>query len=195
LISRAYLQGLHDKFVAAEPPERRGSCNTLELVRRDLITLVDHLLINRKPEPSLRLERPSEFSTTKYANQPIIGAWSETWTVSQCGTMVRRGLVMLKTSSGDLAAMPEVPGTTLTDLRLQIDTLKIGLPAFNIPKCDQTHFTIMDVEVLDASQIAQHDWREKWTILLCGQLCSRVVHYGPGGPGGGTNISISASPG
>jgi hypothetical protein len=195
LISPAYLQLLHDKFVAAEPPERRGSCTTMDLIRRDVVMPVDHLLINRKPEPSLRLDRPTEFAATKYAGQPIIGAWSETWTLSMCGTTVRRGLVMAKTANGNIEAMAQVPGLTLTDLRLQIDTLKIGLPAFNIPKCDQTHFTVMDVEVVDASQIAQHNWREKWTILMCGELRSRIVHYGPGGPGGGTNISLSASPG
>jgi hypothetical protein len=196
LNSATYLQFLMAKFLQLEPVARKGSCADLQPMRRDLIVLVDHLLVNRRPDGKTRLERTEEFASSTYSNK-YVGAWGETWRFSACGQTVRRGVVVLKTVGGDLEAIPLVPGTTLTDLRLQIDTLKIALPAFTVAGCQERNFTIMDVQVLDAAKIAEHQWSERWTLQRCGQQVSRQIDFAPGAPGtnaGGTTIIVKGAP-
>ena len=190
LNSADYLAFLKGQFVKYEPAVRLGDCQSFAPDKRVTVTLADHLLRRVLPDGKTPLIRQEEFASNAYS-KAMTGAWVEQWDASMCGKTVRRGLVVFKTAEGQLSASPTVPGNTLADMRLQIDTLKIGLPAFLLPRCEVKNYAVLDTQVLDASKLLLHSWTEKWTITQCGQTASRIVEYGPAFDGG-TNIVVSS---
>lgn len=187
LTSTAYLDLVKAKLIAFEPAVRMGDCKSFTPAERTSVTLLDHLLRGVHPDGKTPLERSQEFQSSHYSDS-LLGAWSETWTASMCGKTVVRRLTMLRKKDGTLDAMPQVPGATLADARLQIDTLKIGLPTFLLPRCDDAQFAVLDTEPVDVGLPLK--WNEKWTLTRCGTTAARIISY-LRTPDGGTNISVS----
>jgi hypothetical protein len=188
LSSSDYLALVKAKLVSFEPAVRMGDCKTFTPLERSSVTLLDHVMRGVDPDGKTPLERKEEFQASSYS-RALLGAWTETWTASMCGKTVVRRLTMMRKAEGTLDAMPQVPGATLADFRLQIDTLKIGLPAFLLPSCEDARFAVLDTSPVEVNPPLR--WTEKWTLTRCGTTASRIVSY-LRTPDGGTNISVSS---
>lgn len=188
LTSPEYLDFVKAKFVSFEPAVRMGTCTSFAPVERTAVLLLDHLLRGVEPDGRTPLQRDAEFQSNHYS-AALLGAWSEVWTASMCGKTVIRRLTMMRKKDGAIDAMPQVPGATLTDPRLQIDTLKIGLPAFLLPRCEKVEFAVLDTEPVNVELPSK--WSEKWTLTRCGTTATRIVNY-LRTPDGGTNVAVSS---
>ncbi len=188
LNSASYIEFLKNKFVESEPAERLAGCKTFVPQNRIRVHLADHILRLRAPDGTTPLIREDEFKSSSYSDK-FTGAWSEIWDMEMCGKTVRRGVVILKGTSGELLAMPMVPGT-LADMRLQIDTLKITLGAFLVAGCKENRFAIIGAEPVDTSQFAFRIWKEAWTISRCGTSVTRIITFAPGAAPGGSMVTV-----
>jgi hypothetical protein len=188
LSSPDYLSFVKAQFLKYEPAVRMSECKVFTPSERMSVTLLDHLMRGAQPDGKTGLAREKEFASSHYSDA-YVGAWSENWAASMCGQTVLRGLAILKKKDGTLDVMPQVPGRTRADLRLQIDTLKIGLPAFLLPRCEVANFAVLDTEVVDV--VLPVKWTEKWTLTRCGKAVSRIVTYMPTADGG-ANIMVPA---
>jgi hypothetical protein len=187
LTSPDYLALVKAKLVSFEPAVRMGDCKTFAPLERRSVMLLDHLMRGVEPDGKAALDRKDEFQADAYS-RALLGAWTETWTASMCGKTVVRRLTMMRKADGTLDAMPQVPGATLADFRLQIDTLKIGLPAFLLPRCEDAQFAVLDTVPVEVNLPLR--WTEKWTLTRCGTTAARIISY-LHTPDGGTNISVS----
>lgn len=186
--SADYLDFLKAQFIKYEPAVRMGDCHSFTPTTRISVMLADYLARRIEPDGKTPLIRKDEFAKSTYSSANT-GSWTEVWDASMCGKTVRRGLIVFRSVQGPLVAMPMVGGNTLADMRLQVDTLKMGLPAFLLPRCEQSNFAVLDTILVDASKLRMHIWTEKWTLTRCGQTASRIINYGPA-LDGGTTISV-----
>ena len=146
----------------------------------------------RKPISRTLIEiiKPPHFA--KDATKPDAGFWGERVELDRCGTRGVQTVYFEVKDKVDLA--PAVPGRTMANLYLQVDTGKAVIEA-DLRK----EKTCRAREILDSAVIAPPAkpggrWVERWTVIACGVQRTHDVTFTPK-PNGEIAFSVGPSKG
>lgn len=154
--------------------------------------------IKLKSDSKFKLLSPFEFSGD--AKKPTKGAWIETLTVDSCG-VERRHNIQSIVADGKVQMIGKLNGTTISNLLLQRDAVKIAETAARQKvggPCDKS--TVLDTEFksLEGEPIANAKdgpksrvWKETWTVWTCGKEVLLPLTFTPDATG--TAIAADAT--
>lgn len=135
---------------------------------------------------------------------PVAGAWKESVTQAGCdATRVLNALTTVR-ANGTLDTRPLLPGTTITDLKLQQDSVQYAAAGMGeMPDgCEQggiadTAFDGMDGQPPGAKPppgAALRPWTETWTLQACGKRAQVRMRFTPDATGIGIQATPAAPP-
>lgn len=122
--------------------------------------------------------------------------WIEILNIEGCKTPYRRGVVVFLIK-GQPKFMPILHGTSKADPFLQVDVMRMLLPAARAQASKKNCANAKDVRILGAKLTTETRtnmgpvWNETWRIADCRGVKDYTVRFAPS-PRGGTTIRISS---
>lgn len=168
--SKAYVDAL---LAAVMDQDKRlwPSCDKRTPISRTLIEII----------------KPPTFA--KEAEQPTDGFWGERVELDRCGS---RGVQTVYFQAGDkIDVAPGLPGRTLANLYLQVDTGKAVIEADLSKEKTCRAREIIDSAVITPPAAPGSRWVERWTVIACGVMRSHDVTFTPKGEG---DITFAVTP-
>ncbi|MGE5148204.1 MAG: hypothetical protein ACM3N5_15735 [Candidatus Eiseniibacteriota bacterium] len=146
----------------------------------------------RKPISRTLIEviQPPHFA--KDAKQPDAGFWGERVELDRCGARGVQTVYFQVKDKVDLA--PGVPGRTLANLYLQVDTGKAVIEADLTRERTCRAREILDSAVITPPASPGARWVERWTVIACGVQRTHDVTFTPK-PDGEIAFSVGPSKG
>ncbi|HVO13876.1 MAG TPA: hypothetical protein VMV26_01625 [Alphaproteobacteria bacterium] len=135
------------------------SCDTRKPISRTLVEII----------------KPPQFG--KDGKQPTAGFWGERVELDRCGTRGAQTVYFDVKDKINLA--PGLPGRTLANLYLQVDTGKAVIDADLKKEKTCTAREIVDSAVLTPPPSPGAPWVERWTVAACGVLRPHDVTFTP----------------
>ena len=131
----------------------------------------------RKPISRTLIEiiKPPHFA--KDATKPDAGFWGERVELDRCGTRGVQTVYFEVKDKVDLA--PGVPGRTLANLYLQVDTGKAVIEADLRKERTCRAREILDSAVISPPAKPGDRWVERWTVIACGVKRTHDVTFTP----------------
>ena len=127
----------------------------------------------------IEIIQPPEFA--KEGEQPKAGFWGERVELDRCGT---RGVQTVYFEAKDkVNVAPGLPGRTLANLYLQVDTGKAVIQADLAKEKTCRAREIIDSAVITPPAAAGGRWVERWTVIACGVTRAHDVTFTPKGEG------------
>ena len=123
----------------------------------------------------IELIKPPEFG--KDGDQPTAGFWGERVELDRCGTKGVQTVYFEVKDKIDVA--PGLPGRTLANLYLQVDTAKAVIDADLSKEKTCRAREIIDSAVVTPPAEAGARWVERWTVIACGVMRSHDVTFSP----------------
>jgi hypothetical protein len=139
------------------------SCDTRKPISRTLVEII----------------KPPQFG--KDGKQPTAGFWGERVELDRCGVRGVQTVYFQVKDKIDLA--PGLPGRTLANLYLQVDTGKAVIEADLKKEKTCTAREIVDSAVVTPPASPGGPWIERWTVAACGVLRAHDVTFTPKGDG------------
>jgi hypothetical protein len=150
------------------------NCDKRTPVSRTLVEVIRSPLFNKDPK------------------QPSSGFWGERVELDRCGTRGVQTVYFEVKDKIDIA--PGLPGRTLANLYLQVDTGKAVIDADLASEKTCRAREIVDSAVLTPPAAAGGRWVERWTVAACGVLRTHDVTFTPK-PDGDITFAVTPSKG
>ena len=128
----------------------------------------------------------------KDAKQPDDGFWGERVELDRCGTRGVQTVYFQARDKIDLA--PGVPGRTLANLYLQVDTSKAVIDADLVKEKTCRAREIIDSAVVTPPGAPGSRWVERWSVIACGTTRTHDVTFTPK-PDGEIAFTVSITKG
>ncbi len=111
---------------------------------------------------------------------PVSGRWSMRYAMEACGEVGFRNIDMRVVGNGGIALDPLVPGSTLTDAKLQADVERSFDMAGKVimPDCNQP-VVVRQTEVRVYPKAPKDRWQEVLIGAMCGRDIVQVVEFLP----------------
>jgi hypothetical protein len=135
----------------------------------------------------IEIIRPPKF--TKERAEPIEGFWGERVELDRCGTRGVQTVYFEAKEKIDVA--PGLPGRTLANLYLQVDTGKAVIQADLAREKTCRAREIIDSKVITPPAETGGRWVERWTVIACGVKRDHDVTFTPRGE---DDITFAVSP-
>ena len=126
---------------------------------------------------------------TDAAGRLTAGAWKETVQQAGCGATRLLNALTTVQPDGTLQTQPLLPGTTITDPRLQQDSVQYAAAGMGEmpPGCDQggvldTRFVGLDGRPPGTQPTLggpPMPWTEVWTLIACSKRADITMHFTP----------------
>ena len=126
---------------------------------------------------------------TDAAGRVTAGEWKETIQESGCGATRLLNALTTVQADGTLQVQPLLPGTTITDPRLQQDSVQYAAAGMGEmpPGCDQggvldTRFVGLDGRppgTQPSLGSPPMPWTEVWTLIACAKRADVTMHFTP----------------
>ncbi len=127
------------------------------------------------------------------AGKVTAGTWKESVQESGCGTTRLLNALTSVQPDGTLQTLPLLPGSTITDPRLQQDSVQYAAAGMGDmpPGCDEggvlnTRFVGLDGQppgTLPATGSPPKPWTEVWTLIACAKRAEVTMHFTPDATG------------
>ena len=136
--------------------------------------------------------------------QPVAGVWKESLDERGCASSRRLNALTIVRPNGTLDTRPLLPGTTITDPKLQHDSVQYAAAGMGEmpPGCEQggivdTAFLGIDGDTAGLKPPAGamlKPWTELWTLQACSKRAQVTMHFTPDANGTEIRAQPSAEP-
>jgi hypothetical protein len=174
---------------------------------RDVIAQVIRMQAGRYPGGCTNIAIDPKFNVLviarvqSEAQRFTAGAWKETVRATACGKSRVHNVHTFVRPDGNLQRSPMLPGSTLADIRLQVDAARMvyATVGTHARDCPPTRYFIEDTRFLrrDTTPIPNakagpnaRAWDEEWTASACGRPLQLIVRFTPDATGTGFAVRL-----
>lgn len=152
--------------------------------------------VDNCPSPAVKNLRLSIGIPPKFdaGGQPVSGEWRLIGQLEGCGKTRHLSILYGFGTDGKLVRAGMLPGTSVSNFRLQRDSLMYAAAAMGglAPK-DCKDVRILDTRFVafEGPEAAKRPWTEEWTVRSCGVTGRVTMHYAPDATGTGITTRLS----
>lgn len=148
----------------------------------------------KEVEPA-RASRVSVFGDVAFNDAGVAteGRWTARYPVRVCNKAVLRSVAFAARANGELEISPMVPGESLADPLLQLDTKKAFAVAVQKMIGECSKIVVRDTQVVTVPAKLNSPWREAWIAHACDRDVGQVLEFEPNKDGTAIKMAIGAA--
>lgn len=127
------------------------------------------------------------------AGKAVGGLWTARYPVKVCNKAVIRSVAFASRADGNLEITPMVPGESLADPLLQLDTKQAFAVSIQKMIGECSAIVVRDTQVVDPPVKLRDKWREAWIAHACGRDAGQVIEFVPNKEGTAVKMGLAGA--